>query len=874
MRLIGSTLKALTSFLLILCLLIGASSCGSLPGGDEASPQATSTSASTSTGGASTDNVLRVGMERDYVPFGFRDPNGTLVGFDVDLMQAIGRESGLQVTFVESPWPLIATFLETGTSQSFDAVLENITPEARHVLAFSNPYFNAGQRIAVRTDSTIATPADLDGKRVGIEEDSAGGEAWVRKHVAVQELVIYVTVRDALAALVRGEIDAVVHDNPALSYITLNNPDLGVTLVGPLLTIEQYGIGVRQDFAGQLPSINQGLATLRASGEYDLIYQKWFGDIPAPPSPIAADIGTTPPPAATEEVPTPSPRPLLPTAEATALPPPSPPPSTTAPTSTDPTTMTDSIDILVVYGSEKQAWLKPLVQEYNAAGHTTPQGSRVVVRATPLGSIEAAEEIIAGTIQATVWIPASSLYVPLAQRDWRDAHGTELTVAAPRELIRSPVVIAMWEPMAKALGWPERPIGWATIQELSGTSWFIHGYPEGGDFKFGHTHPDHSNSGLAALLSEAYAGADKQSGLTVEDLSREDVRTFMSRIESSIIDYGRSTGFFADRMLDCEIGGPSFLSGAVLYENLVAAQKPPCPGHPPLVAIYPSDGTFWSDHPYVTLNAPWVTEEHRAAASDFEAFLRGEPQQQRALDAGFRPSEPPISIGPPLVFQNGVDPAEPRATLEVPPAEVIRAAQQTWRTVKKPADIVVLVDTSGSMAADNKIEQARLALLRFVDLLGDNNRLQITTFSREIATRSPLSPLGEKRSEVEAIINSLQPDGPTPLHDATMQVYENLKASGTADHIRAIVVLSDGRDEQIGANNEILPGSTHTLEEMLNAIQIGDEGGKAIKLFTIAYGADADRETLQRIAHITGGEPFESGPDTIQQVYEQIAIFF
>ncbi|NJN66832.1 MAG: transporter substrate-binding domain-containing protein [Chloroflexaceae bacterium] len=873
MWLIGQTLKALTSFLLVLCLLIGASSCGSTPSGDKASPQATSastsssTSASTSTGGASTDNVLRVGMERDYVPFGFRDPNGTLVGFDVDLMQAIGRASGLQVTFVESPWPVIASFLETGTSQSFDAVLENITPETQHVLAFSNPYFNAGQRIAVRADSAIATPADLDGKRVGIEEDSDGGEAWVRKHVAVQELVTYVTVRDALAALVRSEIDAVVHDNPALSYITLNNPDLGVTLVGPLLTIEQYGIGVRQDFADRLPAINQGLANLRASGEYDLIYEKWFGNIPSPPSPVAADIGTTPPPATTEATPTPSPLPLMPTADATDLPLPSPPP-TAVPTSTN------TVEILVVYGSEKQAWLEPLVHEYNAAGYTTPQGSRVVVSATPLGSIEAAEGIIAGTIQATVWIPASSLYVPLAQRDWRDAHGTELTVAAPRELIRSPVVIAMWEPMAKALGWPERPIGWATIQELSGTSWFVRGYPEWGDFKFGHTHPDHSNSGLAALLSEAYAGASKQSGLTVEDLSREDVRTFMTHIESSIIDYGRSTGFFADRMLDCEIGGPSFLSGAVLYENLVAAQKPPCPGHPPLVAIYPSDGTFWSDHPYVTLNASWVTEEHRAAASDFEAFLRGGPQQQRALDAGFRPSDSSISIGPPLVLQNGVDPAEPRAILEVPPAEVIRAAQQTWRTVKKPADIVVLVDTSGSMAADSKIEQARLALHRFVDLLGDKDRLQITTFSHDIATLSPLSPLGEKRSEVEAIINSLQPDGPTPLHDATMQVYENLKTSGSADHIRAIVVLSDGRDEQIGPNDEILPGSTHTLEEMLNAIQIGDEGGKAIKLFTIAYGADADRETLQRMAHITGGEPFDSGPDTIQQVYEQIAIFF
>jgi Ca-activated chloride channel family protein len=843
--------------LLLLIGAIGVSGCEGLPGGGETPTPTTSTApgerhptSPTSPGGSAASNLLRVGTERDYVPFGFRDTDGTLVGFDIDLMKAIGRETNLQVAFVEVPWPVIASFLETGTSDSFDAVLENMTPEAQRVLAFSDPYFDAGQRIAVQEGSTIATPTDLEGKRIGIEEDSAGAETWLQQNVDGYEQVIYVTMREALDALAQGEVDAVIHDHPALAYITMNNPDLEVTLVGPLLTSEQYGIGVRQSFADRLPAINQALAAIRASGEYDQISAKWFGDVPSPAAPEA---GLTPPEGTGEASP----------GTGGAI--------TPAPVPPDPT---GTVEMLVVYGSEKQAWLEPLVQEYNAAGHTTPTGSRIVVTATPLGSIEAAEGIIAGEIAATVWIPASSLYVPLAQQDWRDTHGTELTTAEPRELIRSPVVIAMWEPMAKALGWPEQPIGWATIHELSGTSWFARGYPEWGDFKFGHTHPDHSNSGLAALLSEAYAGAGKQNGLTVEDLSREEVRAFMSRIESSIIDYGRSTGFFADRMLDCEIGGPSFLSSAVLYENLVADQKPPCPGHPRLVALYPSDGTFWSDHPYVTLNAPWVTDEHTAAASDFETFLRAGPQQQRALDAGFRPSDPSIPLATPLAPQNGVDPEEPRAILEVPPAEVIRTAQQTWQATKKPADIVVLVDTSGSMAADSKMEQARLALRRFVDLLSDNDRLQITTFSRDITTHSPLSPLGEKRSEVEALIDALQPDGPTPLHDATMQVYEDLKTSGSADHIRAIVVLTDGRDERIGEHNEILPGSTHTLEEMINAIQIGDEGGKAIKLFTIAYGADADRETLQRMARMTGGEAFDSGPDTIRHIYEQIAIFF
>lgn len=863
---IGQTCTTLAAFLLLFLLLLGAHGCdsGSIPGSGEASAPTVSTGGSTPVA-SSGSNMLRVGTERDYAPFGFRDTDGNLVGFDIDLMKAIEQETGLQVEFVEVPWPVIVAFLEEGTSDSFDAVLESITPEAQQVLAFSNPYFNAGQRIAVQKGSTIAAPPDLEGKRIGVEEDSVG-ETWVQENIAAQESISYVTIREALDALSRGEVDAVIHDNPALAYITSASPDMELVLVGPLLTSEHYGIAVQQSFADKLPAINQGLATIRASGEYDRIYQKWFGGMPSPAVATVAEPIPPEEPAATAAEPTPPTEPAATEELATAV--------ATTPTPAAPAEPTGTVEIRIVYGSEKQAWLEPLVQEYNAAGHTTPGGAAILVNATPLGSIEAAAGIIAGEIEATVWIPASSLYVPLAQKDWRDARGTELTAEEPRELIRSPVVIAMWQPMAEALGWPETPLGWATIHELSGTSWEARGSPEWGEFKFGHTHPNHSNSGLTALLSEVYAGAGKQSDLTIEDLNRDEVRSFMARIESSIIDYGRSTGFFARRMLDCDIGGPTFLSSAVLYENLVAAQKSPCSGHPPLVAIYPSDGTFWSDHPYVKLNTPWVTDEQKAAANDFEAFLREEPQQQRALDAGFRPADPAIPIAAPLVPQNGVNPDEPRVILEMPPAEVIRAAQETWKATKKSADVVVLVDTSGSMAADNKMEQAKQALQRFVALLSDNDRLQITAFSRGITTLSPLSPLGEKRGEVESTINSLQPEGPTPLYDATMQVYADLKASGSPDHIRAVVVLTDGRDERIGANSEILPGSEHTLEEMLDTIQIGDEGGKAIKLLTIAYGDGADQATLQRMAQMTGGEQFDSGPDTIQQVYEQIAIFF
>src|SRR5262245_27703604 len=150
--------------------------------------------------------------------------------------------------------------------------------------------------------------------------------------------------------------------------------------------------------------------------------------------------------------------------------------------------------VSVVYGSEKKDWLEPLVKQYNDAQHKTADGSVIEVQTSVMGSIEAVNGILAGQIQPTVWSPASSIYIPVANAEWAKNHSTELVTGRPKELVLSPVVIAMWKPMAEALGWPEKPLGWADIAALATDpdGWKTYGYPEWGTFKFGHTHPGFS----------------------------------------------------------------------------------------------------------------------------------------------------------------------------------------------------------------------------------------------------------------------------------------------------------------------------------------------------------------------------------------------
>jgi Ca-activated chloride channel family protein len=399
---------------------------------------------------------------------------------------------------------------------------------------------------------------------------------------------------------------------------------------------------------------------------------------------------------------------------------------------------------------------------------------------------------------------------------------------------------------------------------ISEEGWAAYDYPEWGTFKFGHTHPNYSNSGIVSVIAEAYAGAGKQRGLTLEDLGRPEVQGFMAEVESSIIHYGTSTGFFAHRMFE---RGPSYLSAAVMYENLVSAemskQLAGQSAQLPVVAIYPKEGTFWSNHPYITLNAPWVTGEQREAAQAFEAFLLDRPQQLKAIEYGFRPADPSIPLTSPLDAEHGVDPTQPQTVLEVPSAEVIAGIQHLWSTAKKPVDLVVAMDVSGSMKGE-KIASARSSLLEFIDKLDDRDRLQVILFNHGLIELTPLSPLGEKREDVRRRVTGIVESGDTRLYDAVQDSIGSLEAAGDPKHIRAVVVLSDGEDTASG----------QSLSELMTAIRRGGESGDATKIFTIAFGDNANRGVLSEIAEATGAQQYDSDPKTIGEVYAKISTFF
>ena len=130
----------------------------------------------------------------------------------------------------------------------------------------------------------------------------------------------------------------------------------------------------------------------------------------------------------------------------------SPPPNqkrAASPASRDPRTL----ELVFTYGSEKEAWIRETTEAYNRQGRKTRKGKRIAVTAVPMGSGEAIEELLAGTRKAHLTSPASGAFIALGNAQSRARTGKDL-IGPTENLVLSPVVVAMWKPMAEALGWP------------------------------------------------------------------------------------------------------------------------------------------------------------------------------------------------------------------------------------------------------------------------------------------------------------------------------------------------------------------------------------------------------------------------------------
>lgn len=229
--------------------------------------------------------TLRVATEPTFPPFEMKAESGEgLTGFDVDLMQAIGKEAGLNIEFISLPFDGIIPALQ---SQTVDAAISGmtITAERAQTVDFSRPYFKAGLAIAVReNEDQIESFEDLENKKIAVQIGTTGAREAAK--IPGVEISTFDSASLALQELVNGRVNAVVNDAPVTLYAIKQANLRGVKIVGELVTEEYYGIALPKN-SPNVAKINTALATLLENGTYDSIYQTWFaGEAPELPAVI------------------------------------------------------------------------------------------------------------------------------------------------------------------------------------------------------------------------------------------------------------------------------------------------------------------------------------------------------------------------------------------------------------------------------------------------------------------------------------------------------------------------------------------------------------------------------------------------------------
>jgi ABC-type Fe3+ transport system substrate-binding protein len=254
---------------------------------------------------------------------------------------------------------------------------------------------------------------------------------------------------------------------------------------------------------------------------------------------------------------------------------------------------------------------------------------------------------------------------------------------APQPLALSPLVVVGWQDRAQAL-WPSGPGDlWKNLHDAVNNpgGWqALGGNPSWGPIKLAHTRPTTSNSGAQALLLMAYGFYGKSSGLSAADVASPEFQSWLAEIEGGVPSFGDSSGALIDDMV--RFGAAKYDFG-IIYENLALQNMPAAQGR--LRIFYPP-ATMLSEHPFAILQGEWVDSGQRNAAGQFRDFLLSRPIQELALQHGFRPADPGVSIETSVAnnpfkayAQSGVQ-SGISGLAETPSPEVVNALLELWQT--------------------------------------------------------------------------------------------------------------------------------------------------------------------------------------------------
>lgn len=224
--------------------------------------------------------VLQVGTEPGYPPFEMKARDGSVIGYDIEILKGFAAKHNLELKIVESEFDGLIPQLQTG---KIDLVISGMTikPERAEIVDFSKPYYDIGQVILLRKglEGQIKGPADLNDPKWKIAVQTATtGQFAAEEHMPKAQLLRYGTGIECANAVRQGDADAMVFDDPLIRIFAGENPDRVTALLEPF-TKESLGLAMKKGNDALRNAVNEYLDEIQASGEAARLQKEYFDDL-------------------------------------------------------------------------------------------------------------------------------------------------------------------------------------------------------------------------------------------------------------------------------------------------------------------------------------------------------------------------------------------------------------------------------------------------------------------------------------------------------------------------------------------------------------------------------------------------------------------
>ncbi len=225
--------------------------------------------------------TLIIGFDDSFVPMGFKDNNGEIVGFDIDLAKEVSKRIGKQVTLQPIDWSMKESELNSG---KIDLIWNgySITKERKEKVNFTNPYLENRQVIITLVNSKINSKVDLKGMNVGAQNQSSAVDAINKEEELLKtfkdgKVYTFETNNEALMDLEAKRIDAVVADEILARYYINKKGEGKFKILNDDFGDESYGVGIRKGNEELLEKLNEAFEDIKKDGTAKKVSEKWFG---------------------------------------------------------------------------------------------------------------------------------------------------------------------------------------------------------------------------------------------------------------------------------------------------------------------------------------------------------------------------------------------------------------------------------------------------------------------------------------------------------------------------------------------------------------------------------------------------------------------